>query len=377
MKLVIAGGGTGGHVYPGIAVAEEIRSRGGKVVFIGTERGLESRIVPAAGFPLLLVPASGLLRRRLFQNIGALVVNGRGVIAARRHLLGSRPDVVLGMGGFASFAAGAAARLLGIPLVIHEQNAVPGLANRVLTRFAARTLTSWAGAEPGREGRSIRVGLPIRAAFRSADPDAARQAARASLGLHPDERLVVIFGGSRGARSLNDAVAAWLASPSFAAVPRLIVLWATGVDHVESFRPAAVAAGPRLRLVPYIERMPEILPAADLAVTRSGAMTLAELTLCGIPSILVPYPYATGDHQTANARALVDAGAAVLVPDDVISARLGETIADLVENPGRRRVMASAARKLGNPQAAVEIADILETLARNCGLRNADCGMMD
>ncbi len=363
MKLVIAGGGTGGHVYPGIAVAEEVRSRGGDVVFVGTERGLESRIVPAAGFPLLIVPACGFLRRRPIQNAGAVIENGRGVFAARRHLLDFRPDVVLGMGGFASFAAGAAARHLGIPLVIHEQNAVPGLANRVLARMATRILTSWTGAVPGGTRGTTRVGLPVRAAFRTLDSSATRARARIALELAEDDLLVVIFGGSRGARSLNEAVAAWISSPSFTGTAGIRVLWATGSDHVDAFRAAAAAAGPRVRVVPYIERMPEVLPAADLAVTRSGAMTLAELAACGVPSILVPYPYATGDHQTANARSFVNAGAAILVPDAALSARLGDAIADLVAHPERRRAMAEAAGTQGNPQAAAEIADILETLA--------------
>lgn len=362
MKLVIAGGGTGGHVYPGIAVAEEVRARGGEVIFFGTERGLESRIVPASGFPLCLVPACGFLRGRPLQNLSAAVTNARGVAEARRRLSVIRPDVVLGMGGFASFAAGAAARMLGIPLVVHEQNAVPGLANRVLARVAAETLTSWAGATPGSGRASRRVGLPVRAAFRAADP----AAARAALGIPAGRILVVVFGGSRGARSLNEAVAGWIRSPEFssAGISALELLWATGTDHVESCRAVAAAAGDRVRLVPYIERMAEVLPAADLAVTRAGAMTLAELALCGVPSILVPYPHATGDHQTANARALVEAGAAVLVPDGVIAARLGGEVAALAADSARRVEMSRAARSLGNPKAAAEIADILERFSR-------------
>lgn len=364
LTLAVAGGGTGGHVYPGVAVAEEVRKRGGEVFFIGTKHGLESAIVPAAGFPLHTLPASPMLRGHPLQNFGSIFTNLRGVSAARGILTVLRPDVILGTGGYVSFAACLAARSLGVPVVLHEQNAVPGMANRYLSRIAACMLTSWTGGASGKYSGvrqecllpgAVRVGMPVRAAFRVAD----RRTARAGLGIAADEKLVVVFGGSRGARSLNDAVSAWLIRS-----PSCTVIWATGADHVESCRAAAINAGTRVRVMPYIDRMPEILPAADLAVTRAGAMTLAELALCGVPSVLVPYPHATEDHQTANARALVDAGAAVLVSDQEIKDRLPNVVADLLADHDRRASMAAASRSLGNLEAAAEIVDILEELIK-------------
>lgn len=365
MRLVVAGGGTGGHIYPGIAVAEEVRQRGGEVVFFGCERGLETRLVPAAGFPLCIVPARGFVRGRPLQNLGAAWSNARGVLEARRRLATFRPDVVLGMGGFASFAASAAAPMLGIPLVLHEQNAVPGLANRVLGRVASMTLTSWGTAGVAERERTRRVGLPVRAAFRRMDRAAARRTARAALGISEDEPVVVAFGGSRGALSINRALAAWMGSPGWrrCAEQGALLIWATGGDHLESFRHAATQGGERVRIVPYIEDMPALLPAADLAVTRAGAMTLAELAACGIPSVLVPYPHATADHQTANARALVEAGASTLVADAHLAESLGPEIERLLAEPALRRSMGEAAAALGNPGAATEIADILERLS--------------
>ncbi|MEK8023406.1 MAG: undecaprenyldiphospho-muramoylpentapeptide beta-N-acetylglucosaminyltransferase, partial [Candidatus Hydrogenedentota bacterium] len=302
MKIAIAGGGTGGHIYPGIAVAEEIVRRGGEAFFIGTERGLESKIVPHSGFPFRIVAAAPMKRGQWAQNAASLLNNFRGFLEARNILRAERPAAVLGTGGYVSFAACSAARALGLPLALHEQNAIPGLANRVLARFASVVMTAWSGVKTGTAAKV--VGLPVRADFAKMN----RAEARARLNLPPDARVLLVFGGSRGAASLNRAVSSFARK-----LENIHLIWATGADHYDAMLSTLGELPSNLRLFPYLDDMPAAFHAADLIVARSGAMTLAELAACGRPSILVPFPHATGDHQTANARAFVDAGAAAMI----------------------------------------------------------------
>jgi UDP-N-acetylglucosamine--N-acetylmuramyl-(pentapeptide) pyrophosphoryl-undecaprenol N-acetylglucosamine transferase len=356
MRILIAGGGTGGHIYPGIAVAEEITRRGGEAVFAGAAAGLETRIVPLAGFELRLVRAAPILRGRPFQNLVAMAHLAAGLDDARRLLRDLRPDAVLGMGGWVSAPTCLAARLAGIPVAIHEQNAAPGLANRLIARFASLVMTSWPDSAGGLvPGRAVRVGLPVRAAFASID----RATARRRLGVVEAARLVVVFGGSRGAASINRAVAA--AAGRFADAG-LTLLWATGEAHYAVLREELGPETPRLTLVPYLEEMPAALRAADLAVTRAGAMTLAELAASGAPAILAPYPHATGDHQTANARAHAVSGAAEMICDAELSARLYDLVVELMAAPERLARMAAASLALARPRAAAEIVDRLEKM---------------
>lgn len=341
MKLAIAGGGTGGHVYPGIAIAEEICRRGGEVFFIGTAAGMESAIVPKSGYRICTLAAAPIKRGQIFQNVKALVVTLRGFFDALSILRREKPDVVLGMGGYVSFAGCIAARRIRIPVALHEQNAVSGLANRLLTGIAATVMKSWgAGA----------VGLPIRSAFNRIS----REEARKAFGVSQEARVLLVFGGSRGAASINEAMKT--------VIPRLCdvtVLWATGAGHYEK---AAYLQSPTIRVVPYLDDMPAALAAADLAVTRAGAMTLAELAASGVPSILVPYPHATADHQTANAKAFVDAGASEMIRDAELAERLYDKIMATLNDQEKLEAMKARARTLANPGAASQIADILEGL---------------
>ncbi len=358
MRIAIAGGGTGGHVYPGVAVAEEIRRRGGEAFFLGTQRGLESRIVPASGFELVTLPAAPFDRRRFWRLPGTIAENGRGLVTAREILRRRRPALVLGMGGYVSAAACLAARWQGLPLLLHEQNAVAGLANRWLARYARVCLSAWHDeGDPRWPCRVVRVGLPVREAFFLSD----RASARARLGLGADDRVLLVFGGSRGAASLNrsmEKIALKLAAGG------VTVLWAAGAEQYEAAARGLPATHERVRLVPYIDDMPSYLRAADLAVTRAGAMTVAEIAACGAPSVLVPYPLATDDHQTANARFLVDAGAAELIPDAEVTKRLYDTVTALMGDTGRLAAMSAAAAALSRRDAAARIADILEEIAR-------------
>jgi UDP-N-acetylglucosamine--N-acetylmuramyl-(pentapeptide) pyrophosphoryl-undecaprenol N-acetylglucosamine transferase len=358
LKVGITGGGTGGHVYPGIAVAEEIVRRGGEAFFVGTERGLESRIVPGAGFRLVTIPAAPVLRDKFARNLANALVNARGLAAAIGVLRREEADIVLGTGGYVSFATCFAARLLGTPVVLHEQNAVAGLANRALARVASVVLTAWdLDARPlGTHARRVCVGLPVRTDFSRFTRDAARR----RLGIGADERVLVIFGGSRGAASLNAAAEAALSRWEEAGVT---VIWGTGGDHYDQIGRRLAGAIRRARVLPYIDDMPSALAAADLAVTRAGAMTLAELWATATPSILVPYPHATADHQTANALRSESAGAGVMIPDAKVAERLYDEVGALLSDRERLSRMSQKARLLGRRDAAEQIVDILEEVA--------------
>lgn len=348
MKLALSGGGTGGHIYPALAVAEEMAARGWEIVYLGTESGLESSVVPAAGIRFRSFTARALHRGRVLALPLALLAALRGWCEARALLAGEKPQALFATGGFVSVPAALAAWSRGIPIVIHESNAVPGLANRLLAVFARRVLVCW--DEP--DAKRVNVGMPFRRGFGLAG----REEARRRLGLAPSDRLLLVFGGSRGARSLNQALLAMAER-----LAGITVFWATGRDEFTAVRrhwPGEVPGG--IRLMPYIENMPEVMPAADLAVTRAGAMTLAELAAAGVPAVLVPYPHAAAGHQLANARRYAAAGAGVVVEDHELMERLPAEIDRLLADGSARAAMAAAAGKLARPHAAREIATIIE-----------------
>lgn len=369
MKLLVTGGGTGGHVYPGLAVVEALRAedREARVVWLGAENGLEADFVPRHDIAFVPVPAAPWTGGPLARGAAALR-NARGTLAARRAIGAFRPDVVLATGGWASVPAGLAAASLRVPLVLHEQNAYPGKANRLLARFAKRVLLSFplADGAPPFAGRTEVTGLPLRGAVGRIP----REEARRRLGLSPNDFFLVVFGGSRGARRINLATAG--AARRIARIAR--VLWATGRDLYDETLAAldaewgglsreALAAG-GVEVVPYIEEMPRVLAAADLAVTRAGAVTTAELAASGLPAILVPYPHAAEAHQEANARILEAEGAAVVIRDEELSAeRLVETVAALASDAARREKMSSRARRMHRGDAAGRILAVLREVA--------------
>lgn len=351
MKLALTGGGTGGHIYPALAVAEEMAARGWEIVYLGTESGLESSVVPAAGIRFRSFTARALHRGRVFAAPLALLAALRGWIEARALLAEERPSALFATGGFVSVPAALAAWSRGIPVVIHESNAVPGLANRLLSGFARRVLVCW--DEPG--GGRVNVGMPFRRGFGLSE----RETARRKLGLEAGDRLLLVFGGSRGARPLNRAM-----RDVVELLAGVTVFWATGRDEFTAVRRQWTGELPSgIRLMPYIENMPEVMPAADLAVTRAGAMTLAELSAAGLPAVLVPYPYAAAGHQLANARRYAAAGAGVLVQDHELAERLPAELNRLLADDHARAAMADAARALARPDAARRIAAVLDDVA--------------
>ncbi len=372
VRILITGGGTGGHVYPGLAVAEALAELAPQadIRFAGTRRGLESVLVPRAGHRLHLVPASGLRGMGALARLMFLVNFAAGLARSLALLVSWRPAVVLGTGGYVSGPVMTAARLLAVPCALQEQNSVPGSANRLVGRWARRIYLGFGSAARFfRAGRCAATGNPVRAAFRSAvaagdGPEAPGAGAR----------RVLVFGGSGGAHTLNaaasDAAAAWAARAD------LDLLVQTGVRDADSVRAAfdAAGAGERVRVVPYIEDMATALREADLVVCRAGAMTLAELQCVGRPAVLVPFPHATDDHQVQNARDCEEAGAAVVLLDaECDGAALTRLVDELLTDPDRLRAMAAAARGLGRPAAAQDIAaDLLELAGHPAGRRLQD-----
>jgi UDP-N-acetylglucosamine--N-acetylmuramyl-(pentapeptide) pyrophosphoryl-undecaprenol N-acetylglucosamine transferase len=359
-RVAIAAGGTGGHVFPALAVAEALRERGVEVHFLGTASGLEARAVPAAGFPLTTLDVSGVRRAGWRRRLGLPLALGRSVAAAWRALRTIRPAVVLGMGGYASAPAGLAARLRGARLVVHEQNAVPGLTNRLLAPLARRVLAGFPEAARRLGRRAEAVGIPVR---------------RSLLGLPgPRERLggrsgplrVLVFGGSQGARFLNETVPAGLLRAAQSGVELEVRHQSGGPmrDQVAAaYAEAPFAAG----VESFIDDMAEAYTWCDLAFCRAGAGTVAELAAVGVPAVLVPYPYAVDDHQRRNAQALADRDAAVLVDQgDTNAGGVADWLRGELGDRERLAAMGEAARGWARPDAAevVAAACLGETHAR-------------
>jgi UDP-N-acetylglucosamine--N-acetylmuramyl-(pentapeptide) pyrophosphoryl-undecaprenol N-acetylglucosamine transferase len=354
-RIVIAAGGTAGHVVPALAVAEALRARGAEVEFVGGERA-EAELVPAAGYPFHRLRVEGIDRGNPLRAAGAVLLAGAATLKARALLRRLGADAVMGGGGYVAGPVGLAARSLRLPLVLTEADSHLGVTNRLLAPLAKRVFLAF--PIEGRSGSKWRVsGRPVPPSTGHAD----RTAARARFGIGPGERCILVFGGSLGARRLNDA-----ALDTFGTAAPGAVLHASGRrDHDELRRRLdELGSPPHYHLHPYIEPFADALAAADLAVARAGG-GVQELLVARLPSVLVPYPHATADHQTKNARWAERAGAAVVVPDDELDGpRLAREVAALLGAPQRMAEMANAAAAAARPDAAERIADELLRLAR-------------
>jgi UDP-N-acetylglucosamine--N-acetylmuramyl-(pentapeptide) pyrophosphoryl-undecaprenol N-acetylglucosamine transferase len=353
-SIVFAGGGTGGHLFPAIAVADELRRRhpSASIRFVGGRKGLETRLVPQAGYALRTLPLSGIKGASPPARAVAGAAAGAAVLRCVGWFLASRPRLVVGVGGYASGPAVLAAWLLRIDTMLMEQNHFPGATNRWLAPLATAVCVPSDAAKQRLGGRGLVTGNPVRAEFATIGPPPRN--ARASI---------LVFGGSRGARSINAAMTAALAQLEAMPVPPRIVHQTGDTEH-EAVA-AAYAKHPRLdgQVLRFIDDMPARLAAADLAVCRAGATTLAELAAAGRPAVLVPFPHAADDHQRLNAEAVRDAGAAVVLRDEELDGpRLAGEIAAVVADPGRRDRMAAAARTLARTDAAMRIADVADRL---------------
>jgi len=358
MKLAIAGGGTGGHLFPGVAVAEEILSRneGHEVVFVGTSLGIEARAVPELGYPLELIRARGLVGKGLGAKLRGLANLPMGAADSIRILRARRPDVVLGVGGYASGPFAMMAHLAGKPTAVMEQNSIPGRTNRILGRVASRVYIAFPSTGKFfKPGKSVLTGTPVRA-------EVVRRLAHAPE-REPGPFTVLLFGGSQGARSLNDAMIGALPSLSdLAGDLRLIVQ--TGPADLERVSRALEQGSIPFEAKAFIKDMAGAYLRADLVVCRAGAGTVAELCAAGKPSILVPYPYAAHNHQEHNARALAQVSAARMILDrDLDGAALAGAIREYHADRSALARMGESARALGRPDAASRIVDDCLALA--------------
>ncbi len=361
MRFLLAGGGTGGHIYPALAIAGALLARrpGSEVLFCGTQAGLETELVPAAGYQLRLLSVRGFRRSLGLDTVRSALAAVRGLWEAYQLLGAYKPDAVIGTGGYVCGPVLLAAWLRGVPAYLQEQNAMPGVTNRLLARFVR---AAYLGYEEGRpffsQTRSVLwTGNPLRALGSEE-----KSAALAKLGLDAAKKTVLITGGSRGARSINRAVAA--AFKQLTADHGVQFLHVTGRDEYEATKALLLEQGladcPAFHLRPYLHDMPVALRAADLVLCRAGAIALAEVAALGLPAVLIPYPYATGNHQEANARAFEKRGAAVVLLDkDLSGDKLAGQLLPLVHDEKRLALMRQAAKTLAKPGAADDIADHL------------------
>jgi len=355
MKVLIAGGGTGGHVYPGVAVAEELKRirSSAEVVFVGGRRGLEAIAVPEAGFPIKFIMARGFPRRAWWRWPWSFVSNVVGFFQALVIVAGERPDVVLGTGGYASVSVSVAAWLLGRSLILQEQNSIPGLANRWLARIADEVHLSFIEARSyfARKDNLKVSGNPVRAHILSGD----RASAYEEFGLASGRTTVFVFGGSLGAHHINEAALGTMKRLK----GRVEVQWIlqTGRQDYEWAKKVVERDLLPARVLPYLRRIHMAYAAADLVVCRSGAMTLAEIAACGTPAILIPYPHAAHNHQVVNASNLVDRGAAAMILDrDLNAERLAQEVSKFLSDRQALSQMSANARRFARPDAAEKVA---------------------
>jgi UDP-N-acetylglucosamine--N-acetylmuramyl-(pentapeptide) pyrophosphoryl-undecaprenol N-acetylglucosamine transferase len=352
VKLVIAGGGTGGHVFPGVAIAEELRARepGAAITFVGTARGLEVRVLPEAGWPLELIDVSGIKTVGAVAAIRGFARLPGALLQARRLVKRLAPDVVIGVGGYASGPVVLAARLAGLPTAVCEQNSIPGLTNKLLGRISGAVFVAFEDSRRFfRADKVAVVGNPVRRelARRLAAPPPRRDGAR----IH-----VLVSGGSQGAVAVNELASGALIA---LAVERpLAIVHQTGARDRDATAAKYAAAGVAAEVHAFITDMASAYVAADVVVGRAGATTVAELALAGKPAVLVPYPFAADNHQEHNAREMAEAGAALMLRQaELTAASLADALRPILAEPSRRSAMATAMRAFARPRAAADIVD--------------------
>ncbi len=348
--ILIMAGGTGGHIFPALSVAHRMRDEGWRVVWLGNPDGMESRLVPQHGFEMVWVKFGALRGKGLLRKLLLPLNLLRGFWQGWKAIRQVRPDVVLGMGGYITFPGGMMAALLGVPLVLHEQNSVAGLANRVLAGVADRIATGF----PDVLKKGDWVGNPVRPEI------AALPAPNERLGERQGALRVLVIGGSLGAQALNEMVPKGMAMLREDELPQIV--HQAGEKHIEALQTNYAAAGVQAHCVPFIEDMAGAYEWADLVICRAGALTIAELAAAGVASILVPFPHAVDDHQTGNAMFLVNVGGAFLLPQSELTA---DSIA-LIRNYSRGQLleMAQKARSLAKPDATADVANICSEIAK-------------
>ncbi len=364
MRIAIVGGGTGGHIYPGLAIAQDWKDRA-EIVFLGQKNKLEGKIIPGAGFNFVSISAAPISRRlslSLFKTGWNLC---RGTIQSLRFLARFRPNLIIGTGGYVAAPALLGALFLKIPIIIHEQNAYPSLTNRLLSRYARAVCISMPPASRhfSRAKEVVVTGNPVRSEVLNYD----RETAREELKMKKDDRLILVAGGSQGARSVNKAVVRWLKNNEIEKNWKIV--HATGENNyaevIAYYQKLGVNPGEKqyLKVVAYIKNMGQYLAAADLFVGRSGATTVSEIVARGLPAILIPYPFAAEDHQTANARFLEENGGAIILPDEELEAgKLASLVEELLNDPDRLDKMAKNSAFLGHKNSVEQISRVIKAV---------------
>ena len=364
MKVIMTCGGTGGHIYPAISIADKIMQRypGSEILFIGTKKGMENSLVPAAGYPIKGIDASGFDRRNLLKNFKTLSDFLKGEKEAKKIIEEFAPDAVIGTGGYVTGTVVLQASRMGIHTYIHEQNAVPGMTNKMLERLVDKVFISFKEAADSFKSKEkiLLVGNPVRSGFVSRD----RNAVREELGIDPSAFVVLCFGGSLGAEVLNKSVLSLIDDISGKGVKLLFVTGKRYYDEIKAEFDAVEADKSGVELIAYANNMPDLMSASDLIVSRAGAIAISEITVSGKPSVLVPSPNVTHNHQYWNARSLSDAGAALLIEEKQIAADADyfkKEVCALISDGERLAAMAEKSKELGNSGAADMIVDNIFT----------------
>lgn len=362
MKVIISGGGTGGHIYPAIAIADALKKRDPliDILFVGARKRMEMEKVPAAGYPIKGLWISGLQRKLTFSNLSFPLKVMHSMIRCKAIIKSFHPDVVIGVGGYASGPLVKVASRMGIPSVLQEQNSYPGITNKWLAKKASKICVAYPGMEKFfPKEKIVLTGNPMRSQL---GLTILKEEAARMFGLDPNKKTILAFGGSLGARTINETI---LQSHDLIAGRNDIqVLWQIGKLYAEKYLDSPVAKLSNVKAFVFIDRMDMAYAIADVVIARAGAITISELCLIGKAAILVPSPYVAEDHQTHNARSLAHLGAAVLMPDtDAPEKAFGEALR-LLEHPGEISSLETNIRKLGRPNAANEIADIIISLAK-------------
>lgn len=365
MYFVISAGGTAGHINPALAVADELRHRGHEILFVGTPDHIESRLATQAGFEFTGFAVSGFDKAHPLTMLTSGVKLLKATRCAKKLFARKRPDAVITFGAYVSIPVGRAAFEMDIPLVIHEQNSVTGMANVYLAKHATAIALTYAESAKGIEGahcEPVVLGNPVRSSFENCT----REQARAALGISDDATVLFVMGGSLGAQHINKAICEM--KERLLAIDELHVIQSTGegdYENVHSQLNLSDVERERWRVSPYIDSMNEVLAASDLVISRAGATSLAEIMTVGVPAVLVPYPHARADHQTLNAQSCVELGAARLVPDsEVETAGFADLVIGLLDDTACRDTMKQACKKLSGSDARMRLADMVEQCAR-------------
>lgn len=363
MRLLVSGGGTGGHIYPALALIAEVKKKDptSKILYVGTQRGLESRIVPVAGIDFKTIQIQGFKRSLSLENVKTVYLFLKSIRVARKIIKEFKPDVVVGTGGYVCGSVVYAASRMGIPTVVHEQNSVAGVTNKFLSHFTDKIAICFEDVRkdfPKETNKIVFTGNPRAQQVAHMQ----NQCRLKEYGLSDDKKTVLIFGGSRGAEKINQSA---LAAAPYFKDKNYQILFVTGQVHYDKvMKEAAHKEIPSNMLIKsYIPNMPEILPEIDLIVGRAGATSLAEITALGIPAILIPSPYVTHDHQTKNAMSLVNKDAAMMIKEDALTGKLlAQKVDSLMSNENQRVQMAKNAAQVGVPDAADHLYDVLQNL---------------